>query len=243
MTRYRITQLTNVWRAVERPHKHQRRPRVCIGIPNAILPPPRGTRVGRHHRDSPRAAGTPGEAGRFGPSPACPSGALWRLSGAPQPPARERHPHTAPAGAGGTGSHDHIAAVELGTAAASGVCTGYGALPVVSARDPAAHRRHHARRGDPQDPPSSETLCRPTPHHTCPLPPSTVRLGGLSRRQRVGARCPCVRRDGVAHTAERVPSYLAIDLPTLLSPQAPLWRSSPPACAASPALGALERCG
>ena len=54
-------------------------------------------------------------------------------------------------------------------------------------RDAAAHRRHHAGRGDWQNPPPSETLCSP-PHHACPLPPSTVRLGGLSRRPHVGAR-------------------------------------------------------
>ena len=51
---------------------------------------------------------------------------------------------------------------------------GHGALPVVSAGDPAAHRRHHAGRGDPQDPPPSEARCRPTPHRACPFPPSTI---------------------------------------------------------------------
>jgi len=119
--------------------------------------------VGRDHRHSPLAGGAPGEAGGVDPPAPRPSRALWGVPGAAQPSARERHPHPAPAGAGGTGGRDHVGALGLGTAAASGVCAGYGALPVVSARDAAAHRRHHARRGDPQDPPSSETLCRPTP--------------------------------------------------------------------------------
>ena len=136
-----------------------------------------------------------------------------------------------------------VAVLELGAAPAAGVCAGDGHMSVLSARGAATHRRHHAGRGDPQDPPPSETCCRPTPHRACPYPPNTVRLGGLSRRQRVGARWPCARRDGVAHTAERVPSCVAIDLPTLLSPKAPLRRSPPPAGAAAPAPGALARCG
>src|SRR5262249_18806771 len=56
------------------------------------------------------------------------------------------------------------------------------------------------------------------------------------------SRGPCARRDGVAHTAARVPSCLATDLPTLLSPKASLWRSPPLACTALPAPSALERC-
>src|SRR5262249_6651489 len=115
-----------------------------------------------------------GETGRSRPPPACPSRALWGLPGAAQPSPRERHPHPTPAGDGGTGGHDHVAALELGTAAASGLCAGYGALPVVSARDTAHHRRHHAGRGDPQDPPPSETCCRPPSHYACPCPPSTM---------------------------------------------------------------------
>src|SRR5262249_57565667 len=79
--------------------------------------------VGRHHGYQTLAAGTAGEAGGIGPPTARPPGALWGLPRATQPPTRERHPHTAPAGNGGTGGHDHGAALELGTAAASGVCT------------------------------------------------------------------------------------------------------------------------
>jgi hypothetical protein len=47
-------------------------------------------------------------------------------------------------------------------------------VSILSARDTAAHSRHHAGLGDPQDPAPSETLCRPTPHRACPCPPNTV---------------------------------------------------------------------
>src|SRR2546422_5164661 len=53
---------------------------------------------------------------------------------------------------------------------------------------------------------------------------------------------PCALRDGVAHTAARVPSCSAIDLPNFLSPKASLRRSPPLACTALPAPSALERC-
>jgi hypothetical protein len=36
-------------------------------------------------------------------------------------------------------------------------------VSILSARDTAAHSRHHAGLGDPQDPAPSETLCRPPP--------------------------------------------------------------------------------
>jgi hypothetical protein len=41
----------------------------------------------------------------------------------------------------------------------------------------------------------------------------------------MGSREPCARRDGVAHTAARVLSCVALDVPNLLSPKAPLRRS------------------
>src|SRR5262245_32209342 len=56
------------------------------------------------------------------------------------------------------------------------------------------------------------------------------------------SRAPCTCRDGVAHTAARGPSCVALDLPTLLSPKASLRRSPPLACTALPAPSALERC-
>src|SRR5262249_40141590 len=130
------------------------------------------------------------------------------------------------------GDGHQVAALELGAAAASGLWPGPGALPMVSARGAATHRRHHAERGDRQNPPPSETGCRPTPHRACPFPPSTVRLGGLSRRQRAWSRRRRARRDGVAHTAARVPSWLAIGLPRPPSPAgspcgAPLPHAAP----------------
>jgi hypothetical protein len=71
-----------------------------------------------------------------------------------------------------------------------------GHVSLVSARDPAAHRRHHAGRGDPHDPAPSETLCRPTPHRAGPFPPSTIRLGRLRPRRRAWVRQPRARRGG-----------------------------------------------
>src|SRR5215831_9958206 len=56
------------------------------------------------------------------------------------------------------------------------------------------------------------------------------------------SRAPCACRDGVAHTAARGPSCVALDLPTLLSPKASLRRSPPLACSALPAPSALEKC-
>src|SRR5881397_280919 len=42
------------------------------------------------------------------------------------------------------------------------------------------------------------------------------------------SRRPCARRHGVAHTAAPVPSCVAIDWPSLLSPKVSLRRSLPP---------------
>jgi hypothetical protein len=37
-------------------------------------------------------------------------------------------------------------------------------------------RHHHAQRGDAEDPPASETFCRPTSHCSSPCPPGSFRL-------------------------------------------------------------------
>src|SRR5262249_9607040 len=103
-----------------------------------------------------------------------PSRALWRLSGAAQSSAWGDPPDTTPARPRRAGGVPRVAVLELGAAAPAGLCTGYGALPVVSARDPAAHRRHHAGHGDPQDPPPSDARCRPPPHRAGPYSPSTL---------------------------------------------------------------------
>ena len=86
-----------------------------------------------------------------------------RLPGAAQPPAWGHRPDAPPAEDGGRGARHGIAALELGAAAQAGVCPGHGALFVLSAGDTADHRRHHAGRGDPEDPSASEIVCRP-PH-------------------------------------------------------------------------------
>jgi hypothetical protein len=43
------------------------------------------------------------------------------------------------------GSSHRVASLELGAAAQAGVCTGHGALPLVSAGGAAHHRGHYAR--------------------------------------------------------------------------------------------------
>src|SRR5438132_9880883 len=95
------------------------------------------------NHNSALTVGTPGEAGGVGPPATRPSRALWRVPGATQPFARERHPDATPA-RGGRGDGHQVARLELGAAAASGLCVGYSALPLLSAWDTAAHRRHHA---------------------------------------------------------------------------------------------------
>jgi hypothetical protein len=42
--------------------------------------------------------------------------------------------------------------------------------------DTAHHRRHHARRGHPEDPSASETICRPPSHCPGACPPRSLRL-------------------------------------------------------------------
>ena len=110
----------------------------------------------------------------LGPPAARASGALWGVPGAAQPPAwgdhpdatsaRPRRPEAAPRRLRWSWARllQRVFALDMGT------------LPVLSARDAAAHRRHHAGRGHPQNPPPSETRCRPTPHRACPFPPSTM---------------------------------------------------------------------
>ena len=56
-------------------------------------------------------------------------------------------------------------------AAPAGLCPGYGTLSTVSAGHAAAHRRHHAGRGHPQDPPPSETVAADPP----PIAPARSR--------------------------------------------------------------------
>jgi hypothetical protein len=63
-----------------------------------------------------------------------------------------------------------------GAAAEAGVCTGQGALSLVSAGDAADHRRPHAQRDDPEAPPASETCGGPAPDCTGACPPGSLRL-------------------------------------------------------------------
>ncbi len=119
--------------------------------------------VGRDHGDSTRTDGTLGEAGGLGAPATRPSGTLWRLLSAAQQPAPCDHPHATPARRGRGGDGHRVASLELGTTAEARLCTGYGTLSLVSAGGAADHRGHHARRGDPKDPPASDARGGPPP--------------------------------------------------------------------------------
>jgi hypothetical protein len=93
-----------------------------------------------------------------------------------QPPARGDHPHTAPVRDGRGGDGHQVASLKLGKAAEARLCTEYGTLSVVSAWGTADHRRHHAGRGDPEDPPASEARSRPAPDCSGACPPGSLRL-------------------------------------------------------------------
>jgi hypothetical protein len=95
---------------------------------------------------------------------------------AAQQPAPCDHPHATPARRGRGGDGHRVAPLELGTTAEARLCTGYGTLFLVSAWIAADHRDHHARRGDPKDPPASETRGGPTPHCPSARPPRSLRL-------------------------------------------------------------------
>src|SRR3989442_9703039 len=131
--------------------------------------------VGRDHGNSTRTDGTLGEAGGLVAPATRPSGTLWRLLSAAQQPAPCDHPHATPARPGRGGDGHRVASLELGTTAEARLCTGYGTLSLVSAGGAADHRGHHARRGDPKDPPASDARGGP-PHCLSACPPRSLRL-------------------------------------------------------------------
>src|SRR5262245_30136253 len=120
--------------------------------------------------------GTLGEAGGIGAPAARPPGSLWRLLSTAQPPAPCDHPHAMPARHGRGGDRHRVVSMELGTTAKERLCPGHGALPLVSTGGAADHRGHHARRGDPENPPASEARGGPAPDCTGVCPPRSLRL-------------------------------------------------------------------
>ena len=104
----------------------------------------------------------------------CP--ALWGLPSAAQPLAWGNHPDPASARHRRAGGVHRVASLELGAAAPADVCTGHGALPLVSVGGAAHHRGHYAGRGDPKDPPASAPCGRPTPDCSGSFPPRSLRL-------------------------------------------------------------------
>src|SRR5262249_46222953 len=89
--------------------------------------------VGRGDRDSALTIGISGEAGGIGAPAPRPSGALWGLSSAPQPPAPCDHAHPASAGDGRGGDTEGHPVLDVGQAPEARVCPGDGHVSVVSA--------------------------------------------------------------------------------------------------------------
>src|SRR5262249_52308152 len=118
--------------------------------------------VGRHDWDSALAAGTRGEVGGVGPPATRPSGALWGVSSAAQPPARNRHPPTAPTGdrrGGGATCHPVLA---VGQTAGPRLWAGDAHLSVLPPGLSAHHGRHHPGVGDYAYPAASPAGVCPT---------------------------------------------------------------------------------
>ena len=87
-----------------------------------------------------------------------------------------------------------IAALEVGAAAEARVCAGDGALPVWSAGVAAAHRRHHAGRGDPDDPPASAARRGSTCQGSSACPPGSLCVGLCLSAPAGSPTRPCSRR-------------------------------------------------
>ena len=104
----------------------------------------------------------------------CP--AVWGLPSAAQPLAWGNHPDPASARHRRAGGVHRVASLKLGAAAPADVCTGHGALPLVSVEGAAHHRGHYAGRGDPKDPPASAPCGRPAPDCSGSFPPRSLRL-------------------------------------------------------------------
>src|SRR5262249_58634979 len=154
--------------------------------------------VGRDDGDSALTIGTPGEARGVGPPAPRPSGALWGLPRAAQPPAGGDPAHPAPTGAGRGGGAPWHPVLALGPAAGPRLWAGYAHLSVLPPGLSAHHCRHHPGVGDHAYPAASPAgLRRPA---DCPGPraPSDMRVRLSPRpvvwsRQR-GARCGPVCR-------------------------------------------------
>src|SRR5438034_3392386 len=124
--------------------------------------------VGRDDWDSALTIGAPGEARGVGPPATRPSGTLWGLPRAAQPPAGGYPSHPAPTGAGrGGDAHGH-SLLALGQAAGPRLWSGYDHLPVLPSRLPASYGRHHPGVSDHAYLAASPARVRPTAD--CPGP-------------------------------------------------------------------------
>src|SRR5262249_38470850 len=175
-----------------------------------------------HDGDSARAFRTPGEAGRPRAPAARPSGALWGLPRAAQPPAGGDPSHPTPTGAGRGGGAPWHPLLALGPAVGPRLWAGDAHLSVLRPGLPAPSCRHHPAVSDHAYLAASPTHVRPTAHCTRPLSPRDSRVR-LSPRPSVHA--PWRRPLGAVRAESghcRVPS----SLPCLPPPAVP--RPAPP---------------
>jgi hypothetical protein len=98
----------------------------------------------------------------------------------------------------------------------------------------AAHCRHDPGGGRHAHPTSSQSGRHPTSHCTCPLSPSTRRVGRRSPRHGAWARRRRARRGGVSHASEPLqsrwesPPQSTIALPETVGPGEPCEATLPP---------------
>src|SRR5262249_31277056 len=132
--------------------------------------------VGRDDGDSALTIGTPGEARGVGPPAPRPSGALWGLPRAAQPPAGGDPAHPAPTGAGREGGAHRHPVLALGQAAGPRLWAGDAHLSVVPSRHPASYGRHHPGVSDHAYLAASPARVRSTSHGPGPCSPRTLHI-------------------------------------------------------------------
>src|SRR5712691_128903 len=138
--------------------RHQRRSRLHLHPPV----------VRRHHGDSALTIGAPGEARGVGPPATRPSGTLWGLPRAAQPPAGGDPSYPAPTGDEGGGNADPNTVLALGQAAGPRLWSGDGHLSLLPPWHAPHYCRHHPGVSDDTHPTASPARLRPTAH--CPGP-------------------------------------------------------------------------
>src|SRR5262249_39568402 len=157
------------------------------------------------HGYSAFTVGTPGEARSVSPSATRPSGALWGLSGAAQPPAWSDPSHPTPTGAGRGGGATWHPLLAVGQAAGPCLWAGDGHVSLLPTGHAPHHGRHHPGIGHDAYLAASPARLRPTAHcpGPCAPPDSWFRLGP---RPVVWPRQRRARRSAVSRPCAPVPS-------------------------------------